>query len=211
MFENREHAGELLGVKIRLELKNIKPDVVVGITRGGVVVGKEVAKTLRLPLDIIVIKKLGVPGNPELAIGAIGPGNSTYLDKRLLRMLRITREELMPIVVEKENARFDQELLYRQGKKPFSVKGKIVILVDDGIATGATVLCAKKYFTSQKAKGVILAVPVISEEVFRQLEGGFLAVIALRIEREFHAVGQYYKEFRQVTDKEVVAILEKKL
>ncbi|MBI4096836.1 MAG: phosphoribosyltransferase [Candidatus Levybacteria bacterium] len=207
MFENRTHAGELLGVKIRLELKNVKPDIIVGITRGGVVAAVEVAKMLRLPLDIIVIKKIGTPGNPELAVGAIGPGNSTYLDKRLLRMLNITREELMPIVIEKEHERFDHELLYRKGRKQLAVRGKIVILVDDGIATGATVLCAKKYFSSQKAKGVVLAVPVISEEAFHQLEGGFLAVIALRIDREFRAVGQYYKEFHQVTDKEVIRIL----
>lgn len=207
MFENRTHAGELLGVKIKLELKKLKLDMVVGITRGGVVVAREVAKTLNLPLDIIVIKKIGAPGNPELAVGAIGPGNSTYLDKRLLRMLNITREELMPIVIEKEHERFDHELLYRKGRKPLSVRGKSVILVDDGIATGATVLCVKKYFASQKAKGVILAVPIIAEEVIHNLSDEFLAIIALRVEREFRAVGQYYKEFDQVTDKEVIRIL----
>ncbi len=207
MFENREHAGELLGVKIRLELKKVTPDLVIGVTRGGVIVAAEVAKTLRLPLDIIVVKKLGAPENPEWAIGAIGPGNSTYLDKRLLNVLGITRQMLMPIVIEKEHERFDQELLFRQGEKPLSVRGKTVILVDDGVATGATVICAEESLRQQKAEAVVLAVPVLAEGILDELREHFTAVIALQIEKRFQAVGQFYKEFDQVTDKEVIRIL----
>lgn len=211
MFENRKHAGDLLGVKLKLDLKKEQADLVLGITRGGVVVAAEVAKALNLLLDVIVIKKLGAPHNPELAIGAIGPDNSTYLDKPLIRALNLSKDDLWPIIVEKEDERFNQELLFRGKRKPISVKGKKVILVDDGVATGATVICAGKYLRQQKAKAVILAVPVVAEGMLDELNENFNKVIALRVEREFHAVGEFYKEFPQVSDEEVVRMLNRKL
>ncbi len=207
MFENRKHAGELLGVKLKLDLKKEQADLVLGITRGGVVVAAEVAKALNLPLDAIVIKKLGSPHNPELAIGAIGPDNSTYLDKSLISVLNLSKDDLWPIIVEKEDERFNQELLFRGKREPSIVKGKKVILVDDGVATGATAFCAGKYLRQQKAKAVILAIPVVAEGMLDELNEYFNTVIALRVEREFHAVGEFYKEFPQVTDDEVVKVL----
>lgn len=211
MFENRWHAGELLGIKIRLKLKDQKPNLVIGITRGGVVVAAEVARALRLPLDVLVIKKLGAPNNPELAVGAIGPKNSTYLDKRLLKAMRITHAGLMPIVIEKEQERFEQELALRGKKKPHALKNKTVILVDDGIATGATVLCAKNFLKNEKVKDIILAVPVIAQDVATELEEHFSKIITLQVAEHFRAVGQFYKEFRQVTDEEVRETLENHL
>lgn len=207
MFENRQHAGELLGVKLNLEQGPIKDGVVLGITRGGIVVAAEVAKTLRLPLDIIVVKKLGAPHNPELAVGAIGPDNTVYLDKKLLQMLRVTREELMPIVVAREHERFEQEILFRGDTKPLPVRGKRVILADDGIATGATVLCALGHLRRQHVREVVLAVPVIAEDVLHGLSEEFDSVVALRVERQFRAVGQFYRNFRQVSNTDVKKLI----
>ena len=175
MFKNREEAGKLLAEHLHA-FKKRKDVLVLGIARGGIVVAKEIAKKLKLPLDVVVIKKIGAPNNPELAIGA-----SLERGKR--------------------------EKVFRKGKKPLDIKNRTVILVDDGVATGATVLCAQKFLKKESAKKIILAIPVISKETYRHISRYFDRIITLSVEEDFYAVGQFYREFPQVSDEEVISFL----
>lgn len=223
MFKDRRQAGKLLARKLK-KFKNHLPAgrqekdaVVIGITRGGVVVGREISKALKLPFDIIVVKKIGSPQNPELAIGAVGPSKVVFWDEGLIRRLNIGEEYKNHLKEIKNFERAELENFLRKGRfgrltanKPLDVKNKKVILVDDGVATGATVLCAAKFFRKEKSKEVILAVPVIARDTFLSIKKYFDAVIALQIEGELYAIGQFYKEFPQVDNKEVMDLINGK-
>ena len=156
--------------------KKRKDVLVLGIARGGMVVARIISDKLELPLDVVVIKKIGAPNNPELAIGA-----SLERGKR--------------------------EKLFRKGKKPLDIKNRTVILVDDGVATGATVLCAQKFLKKEGAKKIILVIPVISKETYRHISRYCDRIIVLSVEDDFYAVGQFYKEFPQVSDEAVIRLL----
>ena len=209
MFKDRRQAGKLLARKLK-KFKNRKDVVVIGITRGGAVVAREISSFLKLPIDIIVIKKIGAPQNPELAIGAIGPSKVVFWDEGLIKRLNIN-EEYKNLSKEIKNfERAELENFLRKGKKPLDVKNKKVILVDDGVATGATVLCAAKFFRKEKSKGVILAIPVIAKDTFLSIKKYFDAIVALQIEGQFYAIGQFYKEFHQVDNKDVIDLINGK-
>ena len=215
MFKDRRQAGKLLARKLK-KFKNHLPAgrqgkdvVVIGITRGGAVVAREISDFLNLSLDIIVIKKIGAAQNPELAIGAIGPNSVVFWDEGLIRRLNISEKYKNHLKAIKNFERTELENFLRKGKKSLVVKNKKIILVDDGVATGATVLCAVKFFRKEKSKEVILAVPVIAKDTFLSIKKYFDAVIALQIEEELYAIGQFYKEFHQVDNKEVVKYLTK--
>ena len=239
MFKDRRQAGKLLAKKLKkfnpdlIGVKNHLPAgrqekdvVVIGITRGGVVVAREISNSLNLSLDIIVIKKIGAPQNPELAIGAIGPNSVVFWDEDLIRRLNIDEEYKNHLKEIKNFERTQLENFLRKGKsfdgfdklttsrlrtsKPFDVKNKKVILVDDGVATGTTVLCAVKFFRKEKSKEIILAVPVIAKDTFLSIKKYFDAVIALQIEAELYAIGQFYKEFPQIDNKEVMNLINGK-
>lgn len=221
MFKDRRQAGKLLAKKLK-KFKNHLPAgrqekdvVVIGITRGGAVVAKEISSFLKLSLDIIVIKKIGAPQNPELAIGAIGPSEVVFWDENLIRRLNISEEYKNRSKEIKNFERTQLENYLRKGKsigklrtsKPLNVKNKKVILADDGVATGATVLCAVKFFRKEKSKEVVLATPVIAKDTFLNIKKYFDAVIPLQIEEKLYAIGQFYKEFHQVDDLEVRSLL----
>lgn len=208
MFRDRRQAGKLLAKKLK-KFKNDKDVVVVGITRGGVVVAKEISDFLNSPLDIIVIKKIGAAQNPELAIGAIGPNSVVFWDDNLIRRLDINEEYKNYLMKIKDLERAELEKFLRNDKKPLNVKNKKVILIDDGVATGATVLCAARFFRKEKSKEVILAVPVIARDTFLNIKRYFDTVIALQIEVDLHAIGQFYREFYQVDNKEVINLINK--
>ncbi|MDP3998875.1 MAG: phosphoribosyltransferase family protein, partial [bacterium] len=168
MFKNRQEAGQLLAQK----LKKFKGQeaVVLGLARGGVVVAKEVANILNAPLDALVVKKIGAPGNPELAIGAVGPKRVTYWDDALCQRLGISEYIRNQELGVRNQEREDREKLLR-GKKPYlKLKGKTVVLVDDGIATGATTLAAISWIKSQNPGRVILAVPVAPADTVEKLK-----------------------------------------
>lgn len=213
MFKDRRQAGKLLARKLK-KFKNQKDAVVIGITRGGVVVAREISDFLNLPFDITVIKKIGAPQNPELAIGAIGPSKVVFWDENLIIRLHIGKEYKNHIKEIKSFELNELENFLREGRfgrltasKPLSVKNKNIILVDDGVATGATVLCAVKFFRKKKSKEVILAIPVIAKDTFLNIKKYFDAIVALQIEGELYAIGQFYKEFPQVDSKEVAKVL----
>lgn len=207
MFTNRQQAGELLSAK----LSQFKGEdvVVLGIPRGGMVVAKEVAKALKVPLDAIVIRKITLPENPELAIGAVGPGNTVYWDKKLCESLRVDKRAKTEALRIKNEERRQRERLLRRGGSHEMITGKNVILVDDGVATGATSIAAGMFIKKMRAKKSILASPVVAYDTLSIIKRYFNTVIYLDASSEFHAVGQFYEDFPQVNDEEVVTILRK--
>ncbi len=151
--------------------KFVKPNtVVLAIPRGGVVVGNVISNVLNLSFDVIVVRKIGAPHNPELAIGAVGPEKTVYWDRKLCENLGVGKSEMAKLKTIKSLEVLERENIFRGNEKPFDVAGKIVILVDDGVATGATVIVAQKYLKRIGAKEVILAVPVISTDVLRGIK-----------------------------------------
>lgn len=208
MFESRQQAGKLLTKKLS-DYKGQKKVIVLGIPRGGVVVAKEVAQALHLFLDVIVIRKIGAPQNPELAIGAVGPSKTVYWDKELIERLGVTKGERLKLRRDKLREQKEKEKKFR-GKKKLNLKGKTVILVDDGIATGATVLCAAMVLRKKGAKEKILTVPVIAKDTLASVIESFEDIVVLMLPKEFYAVGQFYEEFPQVSDEEVVSLLSSK-
>ena len=205
MFRDREEAGILLAEKIKKLLKE-KNMVVVALTRGGVVVGKVISKILKLPFDILVVKKIGAPQNSELAIGAVAPSNTVYWNEDLLRMMNISKEEKTRLKNIKERERKEQEKMLKVGR-PVDINSKVVILVDDGIATGATTLAASKYIKKEGALKLVLAVPVISADTLRDVKKYFDVIIKMKSEKNFMAVGEFYEYFPQVTNEEVVQLI----
>ncbi len=191
IFKDRKSAGKLLADR----LKNVDADLVLGIPRGGVVVAKEVAAGMNSLLDIIVTRKIGAPGQEELALGAVDPDGEVIWD-------RDSKFEINDEINEIRR----REKLYRQDKKPLNVKNKTVVLVDDGMATGATTLSAIKYLKRHGAK-VILAVPVASQEALEKVKNEAMEVVVLEIPENFQAVGQFYHEFLPVSDEEVIQLL----
>ncbi|MBI2196028.1 phosphoribosyltransferase [Candidatus Daviesbacteria bacterium] len=203
MFKDRQSAGQLLANR----LKDIKADLVLGIPRGGVVVAAEIAKDLNLPLDIVVTRKIGAPGQEELALGAVDPDGEVVWEDRLLSDLGLKIDDLKLEVLDQWKELKRREDLYRNGRSLLDVNGKTAILIDDGIATGATVLSAIKYLKRHGAR-IVLAVPVASQDALRKVEGQVDQSVVLEAPEYFQAVGQFYHQFEPVTDKEVIYLLE---
>jgi putative phosphoribosyl transferase len=210
MFKNRIQAGRLLGEKIRKDLGEIKEEMVVlGIPRGGVVVAKQVIKVLGCGLDVVVTKKIGAPGQPELAIGAVGETEgSKYLDERLVQELRLSADYLKEEIKRKKTEIKRREELYRQGKQALDLKNKIVIIVDDGAATGATIIAGAREVWNNNPRKVIIGLPVVAKDTLRKLEKEADQVIFLKTPTLFYAVGQFYEEFEQTNDEEVMELLK---
>ena len=211
MFKNRGEAGRKLAEEIlrNEDIKKLREGkVILAIPRGGVVVGKELAQALNCPLDVLITRKIGAPGNPELGIGAVGPGGIRIIDWDLAGRVGADKNYLESKI---ENLKFEigeREKKFRVGKKPLEIKDKTVILTDDGIATGATIEAAIAWLKSQKAKKIILAVPVAPPEVIKKLKPLVDELICLDQPEFFAAVGQFYQEFEQISDNEVLELLE---
>lgn len=206
MFEDREQAGFLLARKLE-KFSKTKNILVLGLARGGVVTAKIISVFLEAPLDVLVVKKIGSPHNSELAIGAVAPKNIVYWNNSLIKRLGVGNEERKRLQILKEVERKSQEKDLR-GNKPLEIFDKTAILVDDGVATGASVIAAAKFLKKEKAKKIILAVPVIAADTLRDIKKYFDMVISLKIKKEFYAVGQFYKEFPQVENEEVKRLLQ---
>lgn len=175
--------------------------------RGGVVVASEIAKSLRLPLDIICPRKLGSPGNPELAIGAVTEDGQGYYNQDLIVQLSISedylaRERARQIAIAKERLS-----LYRRERPILKIKGKTVLIVDDGLATGATMMAALLSISVQGPKKIVVVVPVAPTSTAAEVQKVSDEFICLINTASFQAVGQYYKDFRQISDREVIQIL----
>lgn len=218
MFQDRSEAGLLLADKLS-SYKKHKQAQVLAIPRGGIVIGSQIAKKLSLPLSIIVVKKLGAPGNPELAIGALAPGNVKYIDWDLALRSGVEQEYLETEIKDKsEQIKEREKKFFERSNLPrgsTSWEGKkIIILVDDGIATGATTFVAIKYIKqlairqlADKKMTIVLAIPVIAKETYNKLQSQVDKIVALEIPDSFAAVGQFYRDFPQVSDEEVIKLL----
>jgi predicted phosphoribosyltransferase len=207
MFKDRVHAGTLLAR--RLSSYRGSECVVLGLPRGGIVVAAVVASSLELPLDVFVVKKIGAPHNGELAIGAVAPDGVSYIDWQLAQRVRADEHYVKSQITNLNVQIKGKTRLYRKGRRPLFIKGKTAIVVDDGAATGATVRAAIAWLEKKKAGRIVVALPVAPPEFIEKIQRDVHEMVALNTPLEFSAVGQFYDEFPQVTDEEVVELLKK--
>lgn len=206
MFEDREDAGLRLCPKLKKFL-NKKDCVVVGLTRGGIVTAKKVSSLLNLPLKALVVKKIGAPQNPELAIGAIVSLKDIYWDLDLLKRFNISNKEKKILITQKLKEVKTLEKVLKIKNQEKELKNKTVILVDDGVATGASVIAAAKYLKRVKVKNIILATPVIAADTLVNIKKYFDTIVYLEKRTDFYAVGQFYYNFEEISDEKVAIIL----
>ncbi len=202
IFKDRTDAGRLLALRLG-EYAN-RPDVIVlGIPRGGAVVAFEVAMALNAPLDVFVLRKLGVPEHEELAFGAIASGGVRVLDYEIVDAVGIPDAEIERVTQMEKQELERREKAYRAGRKPLDVEGLTVILVDDGIATGSSIRAGIDALRQMRPARLVIAVPVAPESTVRRLRGMVDEFVCLETPESFYGVGQFYSDFSQVSDDEV--------
>lgn len=205
-FFNRSEAGEFLAENLS-SYANRDDVIVLGLPRGGVPVAAEVAKRLNAPLDVFVVRKLGLPGHPELAMGAIASGGVRVFNGEVVNALRISDEVIDAVSGEELIELQRREKAYRAGRPPLEVEGKTVIVVDDGIATGSTMLAAVSALRQLNASRIIVAAPVIAASTYSDMKRAADQAAAVMLPENFYAVGLWYKDFSQTTDEEVCELL----
>jgi len=182
--------------------------LVLALPRGGVPVGYEVARSLGAPLDIFVVRKLGVPGNGELAMGAVAPGGVCILREEIIAELGIPADRLAAMAAQAEEARRESEAVYRHNLPAQAIAGTTVVLVDDGVATGATMRAALAALRRLQARSIVIAAPVVSASTRRELEALADQMVCLAVPEILFTVGQWCVNFEQVSDEKVAALLE---
>ena len=206
IFTDRRHAGRALAQKLSDYAH--RPDVVVlGLPRGGVPVAWEVARALDAPLDVFVVRKLGVPGYPELAMGAIASGDVTILSTDLIARLGIPRPQIDAVIALEREELARRDRLFRHGRPPLALADKTVLLVDDGLATGATMRAAIAAVRKLAPRSVVVAVPTASPQACADAAAAADACVCVSTPRDFMAVGEWYADFRQTSDAEVRELL----
>ncbi len=205
-FEDRTDAGRRLAGRL-IRYRDERP-VILALPRGGVPVGYEISRALDAPLDVITARKLGAPGQPELAVGAVAPGGVRVLNERVVHWLAIP-EDWLDAAAEKEREEIRRRLERFRGQRPEpDLKDKTVILVDDGIATGMTVRAAIRAVRAREPRRIVLAVPVCARETAGELSREVDELVCLETPSDLWAIGFWYRNFEQVPDEEVVALLE---
>jgi predicted phosphoribosyltransferase len=205
-FHDRSEAGELLAQELTTYAN--KPNVLVlALPRGGVPVAARVAEKLNLPLDVFVVRKLGLPDHPELAMGAIATGGVRVLNRDVVEGLRIPDLVIDAVAAQEQEELSRRQHTYRDDLPAPDVQGKTVILVDDGIATGSTMIAAVAALRQLKAGRIVVAAPVIARSTFYQIHHAADEVAAVIVPQEFYGVGQWYEDFSQTTDEEVRQLL----
>lgn len=207
IFENRQDAGRQLATHLA-EFADRPAAIVLGIPRGGVIVALEIAQALNLPLDIFLAHKLGVPGHEELAFGAIAATGSRYLDEEVIREMRVSPEAIDRVTDQVRQLLHQRALLYRGRRPPLQLAGQTVLLVDDGIATGASVYAAILALRQIGPAAIVLAAPVAPASTCAWLRGSVDRLVCLHAPPDFHAVGQFFRDFSQVEDDEIVRLLQ---
>jgi len=207
-YRNREQAGIFLSEQFK-EYANRTDVTVLGLPRGGIPVAYEIAKTLSAPLEAFIVRKLGMPGHEELAMGAIATGGVTVFNKDVLQRFQISEEKVQNVIRLEEQELKRRDNTYR-GNKPFpKLTDRIIILVDDGIATGATMRAAILALRQQKPKSIIVAVPVAANTTCEEIETIADKIVCPLRPKLFYAVGAWYDHFDQTTDDEVRELLAK--
>jgi predicted phosphoribosyltransferase len=207
-FRNRHDAGRFLAGKLR-HLANDPNVVVLALPRGGVPVAYEIARELNAPLDIFIVRKLGVPIYEELAMGAIASGGVRVLNEDVIRKLGITPRMINAVAEEEQCELERRELEYRRDREPLDVSGHVAILVDDGLATGASMRAAVKALRKRNPKRIIVAVPVGAAETCEKFESEVDEVVCGKRPENFGGVGEWYEDFTQTTDAEVCELLDR--
>ncbi|MFL6627772.1 MAG: phosphoribosyltransferase [Vitreoscilla sp.] len=206
VFRDRRHAGRALA-QVLTGYANRSDVIVLALPRGGVPVAYEVATTLHAPLDVFVVRKLGIPGNEEYAMGALATGGVRILNDNVTRILDIPADAIEAVVRAEQRELDRRERLYRDARQPPALRGRTVILVDDGLATGSTMLAAVKAVGTQDPQRIVVAVPTASAETCNELRAVADEVVCVNTPRPFRAVGQWYENFEQTTDDEVLLLL----
>ena len=205
-FANRLAAGRALANRLK-SFAHREDVVVLALPRGGVPVGSEIARALDVPLDVFVVRKLSVPHHPELAMGAIAGGGVRVLNEKVIEWYRIDRETIEDVVLNEQRKLDRRERAYRQGRPASAITGKVVIVVDDGLATGSTLQAAIAAIRHQQPARIVMAVPVGPREACDGLAFAADEVICLRTPDPFVAVGRWYQNFPVTSDDEVREIL----
>jgi putative phosphoribosyl transferase len=207
-FHNRSDAGQALAKQLGLYAD--REDVMIlGIPRGGVVVAGEVASVLNAPLDIFVVRKLGVPGHEELAFGAVASGGVRILDRELIEAMELSTREIERVTRTERAELQRRETVYRGDRPALKVKGLTVLVVDDGIATGSSMLAGIRALRQLSPARIVVAAPVAPESTCKRLRGEVDDLVCVYTPQLFHAIGQFYEDFSQVTDEEVIGLLER--
>lgn len=212
IFTDRIHAGRELAAaladySIREEVLNDRV-VVLALPRGGVPVAAEIADKLALPLDLLLVRKLGVPGHEEYAMGAIASAGLTYLNQDVINTVRVSQAQIDSVIEREQTELARRNKVYRQGQPPLELQGRIVILVDDGLATGATMQVAVSALRTAGVARVVAAVPVGAPDSCDALRSQVDELVCLHEPEDFGGVGRWYRNFDQVTDSEVIELLD---
>jgi putative phosphoribosyl transferase len=208
IFRDREDAGRRLAARLE-HYKGKEGALVLALPRGGVAVGYEVALALGCPLDIIIIRKIGFPGQPELAVGAVAETGAVVLNENIIAMGHVSRGYIDGEAEALRGAIARRKELYRGGEGVPPVKGKTVIVVDDGVATGATMKAAIAALKEERPARLVAALPVSSREAEKDIGSMVDEWVCLSTPEEFFAIGSFYEDFAQVSDEEVVELLSK--
>jgi len=205
-YRDRRHAG----VELARHLADVKGQdvVVLALPRGGVPVAFEVARALDAPLDVFVVRKLGLPGHPEFAMGALASGGVRVLNDEVVRLYRIPEQAVEAIAQDEQTELERRERAYRSQRPALDVRGRTVVLIDDGLATGSTMKAAVEAVRALSPARIIVAVPVGSPDTCREFAGIADEIVCARRPEHFAAVGQWYDDFRQTTDEEVRELLQ---
>ena len=207
-FIDRRDAGRALTKELK-DYANQQDVIILALPRGGVPVAYEIASALSLPLDVFIVRKLGVPGHEELALGAVASGGTVVFNQALLSQLNIPQSAIEQVLQSEQQELARREIVYR-GHKPFpSLTHKTIILVDDGIATGSTMRAAITALNQQKPARIIIAVPVAARSTYEEMRSLVDKIICPLQPIHFHAVGLWYEDFSQTSDDEVIEILNK--
>lgn len=207
-FRDRKDAGRYLAD--RLQKYAHQPDtLVLGLPRGGIVVAYEIAMELGLPLDVFLVRKLGVPGYEELAMGAIASGGTRILNQDVIRNIQISADDIKNVAAREEKELMRRERAYRNNRPRPEIKDQTIIIVDDGLATGATMRAAVTALRKQSPHKIVVAVPVASNDTCNEFRAEVDEILCGLTPTFFNAVGAWYENFTQTTDDEVVSLLEK--
>lgn len=206
-FSDRVDAGRALGTELLRRYGGRADLVVLALPRGGVPVGHEVARALHVPLDVFIVRKLGVPWHEELAMGAIATGGVRVLNHEVLGFTNVSQDDIERVAAREQRELERRERAYRGNRPPLDVTNKSAILVDDGLATGSTMRAAVRALRNMNPRDVIVAVPVASVEACASLAREADEMVCLRTPEPFEAVGLWYADFRQTTDEEVHRLL----
>ncbi|MGB9950887.1 phosphoribosyltransferase (plasmid) [Haloarcula marismortui] len=207
MFKNRTDAGQKLAHI--LDDHDTEADIVLAIPRGGLPIGRVVANSLQIPLDIVSARKIGAPRNPELAVGAVASDGTVWLNESLIDNLELEDTYLEDQIEHQRQAALDKVKRYRGDRPPLEYSGKTVLIVDDGVATGATTIACIRQIKNAGAERVILAIPVAPPDTIERLQSEADEVICVESPPHFGAVGQFYESFEQVSDERAKAYLDR--